>query len=213
METSETLRWKRSPPSDEAALLARARRGDPDAAEALVRASYAEIHRAACHLLGNADDAQDLAHDCFVKALAGLRRFRGQASFRGWLRRILVSLARDRFRARARRPAALPLPPELEQAAAGLAEARAGGAEVARLVEGALRALPSHLRVPLVLRALEGWGYDEIARACGVTAATARTQVMKARRRLHASLDARLEQGERGARGAPGAPGGGEERS
>jgi RNA polymerase sigma-70 factor (ECF subfamily) len=208
METKKTLRLKRPIPfgalADEHALLASARRGDPAASESLVRAHYAEIHRAAWHLLGNADDAQDLAQDCFVKALSGLRRFRGEASIRGWLRRILVHLARDRFRARGRRQEHAALPFEVAELAelAGLERARpsssppveAGRAELSLLVDRALRAMPSNLRVPLVLRAIEGWSYDEIARACGVTAATARTQVMKARRRLHGRIGALLEE-------------------
>lgn len=192
METHQNLRLKRPPTSDdERALLALARRGDERAADRLVRSHYAEIHRAACHLLGNADDAQDLTQDCFVKALGGLRRYRGEGSFRGWLRRILVHLAHDRYRLRARRPAAPAGAGDEEPPASGAgrpapsAASLAGRAEIARLVDAAVAALPPNLRVPLVLRAIEGWSYEEIAQACEVTPATARTQVMKARRRLH----------------------------
>lgn len=194
METHQNLRLKRpSTSDDERALLALARRGDEGAADRLVRSHYAEIQRAAGHLLGNADDAQDLTQDCFVKALGGLRRYRGEGSFRGWLRRILVHLAHDRYRARARRPRlAAPGFEADEQAPTGGAErpspsaaSLAGRAELTRLVDAAVAALPPNLRVPLVLRAVEGWSYEEIAEACGVTPATARTQVMKARRRLH----------------------------
>ena len=198
MKTREHLRLKRPPTSDdERALLLRARRGDAEASGELVRTHYEEIHRAACHLLGNPDDALDLAQDCFVKALVGLRSFRGEASIRGWLRRILVHLARDRFRTRARRPEEAPLPAELRARTQVSPPAAAGRAETRRMVDEAVRALPPFLRVPLVLRAIEGWSYEEVAAATGVTAATARTQVMKARRRLHRRIGRLLEEGER----------------
>lgn len=196
METRKPLRLKRIVPEDELALLARARAGDGGAVDDLVRAHYPDILRAACHLLGNADDGADLAQDCFVKALAGLRRTDGQGSLRAWLRCILVHLARDRFRARARRPSARSIAARDDDfpAPAPGPDSAAGRAELSRLVEAAIEELPSHLRVPLVLRAVEGWSYEEIAAACGVTPATARTQVMKARRRLHGRIGGLFEE-------------------
>ena len=57
----------------------------------------------------------------------------------------------------------------------------------------AVQALPSNLRIPLVLRVQEGLAYAEIPAATGVTPATARTQVMKARRALQRMLAPYLE--------------------
>ena len=180
---------------DDRSLVEQAQRGDAGACEALVRVHYPDIQRVACQLLGNAEDGADLAQDCFVRAWTALADFRGQAqSFRGWLRRILVHLARDRYRRRARRPAdeaVIVDPPARRSAAPGF---RLDRAELRRAVDGAVERLPVHLRVPLVLRAIEGWSYEDVAEATGVTPATARTQVMKARRRLHRALGGLLEE-------------------
>ena len=202
MKTRTDLRWKRPLPhvpplslDEEEGLLRQVRAGDAAASEALVRAFYPEVHRVACQLAGNPEDGADLAQDCFVRAWRGLAGYRGgQGRFRGWLRSIVVHLARDRFRTRARRPATLDVPADVASRPGSAPWEAADRSELRSRVERAIQGLPQHLRVPLVLRAIEGWSYDDVAAATGVTPATARTQVMKARRRLHQTIGALLEQ-------------------
>jgi len=172
---------------EESALVARAERGDAEAFEALVRAHYARIHRTAFRLVGNHEDAEDLAQDCFVRAQRSFRWYRGQGALAGWLRRILVHLARDRFRAVARRPASRLLTEDLARSD-GDATTELGRREFEGLLRRSVDELPERLRLPLVLRTMEGLSYEEVARACGVTPATARTQVMQARRELRRRL-------------------------
>lgn len=115
-----------------------------------------------------------------MRAFRSLRFFRG-GSFEGWLRRILVHLARDRYRAQGRRPE----PVLLERESVGREPHESlEERELARLVADALLALPEPQRLALSLRTREGLEYDEIAAQTGVTAETARTRVMKARRGL-----------------------------
>lgn len=192
----------------EARRIEAARGGDREAFDGLVRDHYGPVYATAFRLIGNHEDAEDLAQECFARAYGALAWYRHDGPFAAWLRRIVVHLAHDRFRAAGRRPEShgVPLEPgrraaraehsatsprgEREPAlAAGLTPAsQAGAQELTRLLGEALRRLPAHLRIPLVLRTLEGLDYDEIARATGVTPATARTQVMKARRALRRLL-------------------------
>ena len=76
----------------------------------------------------------------------------------------------------------------------GRAEAR----ELARSLADALGALAAPLRVALLLRTREGLEYAEIGTLTGVTAETARTRVMKARKRLHERIASAFEDGEDG---------------
>ncbi len=170
--------------TEELALVERAQAGDAQAYDALVRRHYPAIHATSFHLVGNPEDAEDLAQECFVRACRSLHWYRGDGAFGGWLRRILVHLARDRYRARGRHPANESI--EAERAAApGVGPVRElGRREFARLLAEAVQRLPVHLRIPLVLRTLDGLDYEAVSRATGVKAATARTQVMKARREL-----------------------------
>ena len=169
-------------------LIARAQGGDRVAFEGLVQAHYAKVYASAFHLLANHEDAEDLAQDCFVRAQRGLSFFRGESSFPAWLRRILVHLVHDRFRARGRGPRSSELDIDSLPGKRPGPHERTGARELKLLMMRAIEALPDHLRIAFVLRTQEALSYAEISAACGVTEATARTQVMKARKALHASL-------------------------
>lgn len=170
----------------ERALVARAATGERAAQEALLRRHYAAVHASAFRLVGNPEDAEDLAQECFVRAFRSLGLYRGEGPFLGWLRRILVHLAQDRFRLRGRAPEADPLPLDVAggEEPGRVLEQR----ELARVVAEALARLGAPLRTALLLRTREGLEYEQIGELTGVTPATARTRVMKARRALERLL-------------------------
>jgi RNA polymerase sigma factor (sigma-70 family) len=89
----------------EAALVERARQGDPDAFETLVLAYQSLAFRTAFLIAGDAADAEEAAQDGFVKAHRALGRFRSGEPFRPWLLTIVANEARNRRRARGRRTA------------------------------------------------------------------------------------------------------------
>ena len=171
-----------SPDQAELERIARARAGERGAQEELLRAHYARVHATAFRLVGNPEDAEDLAQECFVRAFRSLAFYRADGSFAGWLRRILVHLAQDHFRSHGKRPEPAPLPGELSggREPHGLAEGR----ELGRVLADALQALAAPLRIALLLRTREGLEYAEIGGMTGVTPETARTRVMKARKLL-----------------------------
>lgn len=160
----------------------RARAGDQAALEGLLRHHYPRIHALAFRLLGNPEDAEDLAQECFVRAFRSLAHYRGEGSFAGWLRRILVHLAQDRYRSQGQRPEPMAL--TSEHAGGGDPHTQLEGRELRLTVADAVQSLAVPLRTALLLRTREGLGYEEIAALTGVTAETVRTRVMKARKVL-----------------------------
>jgi RNA polymerase sigma-70 factor (ECF subfamily) len=82
----------------EAQLIREARAGDGDAWEALTRQHQEPVFRLAYLLLGDSDDAQDVAQEAFVRAYYQLSRFRDGLSLRPWLMRIASRLAQNRHR-------------------------------------------------------------------------------------------------------------------
>jgi RNA polymerase sigma factor (sigma-70 family) len=90
-------------PLDEQQLVARAKRGELDAYEEIVRAHQTVAFRTAWVITGSADEAEEAAQDAFVKAHAALPRFRSGAPFRPWLLAIVSNEARNRARAAGRR--------------------------------------------------------------------------------------------------------------
>jgi RNA polymerase sigma-70 factor (ECF subfamily) len=148
--------------TDETALLARARAGDADAVAALISKYVKDVFAVTARLLDDRDLAQDAAQDALVNALKGLKRFRGEASFRTWLLRIAVNAARTVGRKRTRRrevslevvsESAVDLPD-----AATLASQNADVARAAAL----LAKLPEKQRMAVSLRIQQGLSYQEI---------------------------------------------------
>ncbi len=176
-------------------LVAAAQGGDREAFDELVRANFSRVYSIAFRLVGNHEDAEDLAQECFVRAHRSLAHFRGESSLATWLARIVVHQARDRRRRELRGPELV----ALERAAYRATPSSAQPEQVARrreltaTVTDALSGLPQRLRAALVLRVIEGLDYDEVAEITGVRPGTARTQVMKARRVLLRVLGPWLE--------------------
>ncbi len=175
-----------------ATLVRRAQSGDRSAFDALVRAHFIAVYSFLHRLVGNPEDAEDLAQETFVRAQVALERYRSDASFSTWLLRIAHHLAIDhrRLMGRAHRATSFSALDEqvLAHAITNAQPARSSDdvqqRELVRELARSLQRLPERLRAVLVLRALEGRDYDEIGAIIGVRPATARTQVMQARRLL-----------------------------
>jgi RNA polymerase sigma factor (sigma-70 family) len=90
-------------PPQEAQLVARAKRGELDAYEELVRVHQTIAFRTAWVITRSVHDAEEAAQDAFVKAHAALSRFRDGAPFRPWLLAIVANEARNRVRSAGRR--------------------------------------------------------------------------------------------------------------
>ena len=89
-------------------LLPAAVEGDLDAFEALVLRYQSRMVSFARTLLGNPEEAEDLAQEVFVRVFKSLRGFRGQSSFRTWLYTVAVNVSRTRHDKRTRQQPARP---------------------------------------------------------------------------------------------------------
>ena len=88
--------------TDDAALIERCRAGDIAAFEPLVEKYRQRVWRLAYNVLRDREEAWDVAQEAFVRAWQALPNFRGQSAFYTWLFRIVMNVASDRARARAR---------------------------------------------------------------------------------------------------------------
>jgi RNA polymerase sigma-70 factor (ECF subfamily) len=151
-------------PPEDLELLARARAGDQDAFEGLVRLHTPQLYRLLTRMLGSATAAEDVLQECFIRAWRGLPSFRAEARFSTWLYRIAVNEA-NRFLARESRRELLPFDdvllevPDLGAQTAELAEA----GELREKLEQLLAELPAHYRAAVVLRDVEGFSNEEAA--------------------------------------------------
>jgi RNA polymerase sigma factor (sigma-70 family) len=175
-----------SRPLDEAALVARAKRGDAAAYEELVRMYQDIAFRTACVIVRNASDAEEAAQDGFVKAYRALGRFREGSPIRPWLLRIVANDARTRRRAAGRR-AGLWLRAAAEEVSGGAApspEATVLSAERRDALVSALTALREEDREVIGCRFLVGLSERETAAALGLRHGTVKSRTARALARL-----------------------------
>ena len=87
----------------DAAAVAQARAGNPDAFRVLVERHSHSVFRLAFRMTGNEHDAEDLVQETFLRAYRQLAKFDGRASFGTWLYRVAANCSLDLIRARKRR--------------------------------------------------------------------------------------------------------------
>jgi RNA polymerase sigma factor (sigma-70 family) len=169
-------------------LVERARRGDPDAFEALVLAYGSLAFRTAFVIAGDASDAEEAAQDAFVKAHRALGRFRSGEPFRPWLLSIVANEARNRRRARGRR-AALTLRAAAQPGAAGEDPADAAlGTERRERLLAAVEGLRDDDRDVLACRYFLDLSEEETAAALGIPRGTVKSRTHRALVRLQEEL-------------------------
>src|ERR671931_1657133 len=83
-------------------LLAACRRGDRDAFEEVVRRTHRHVYTQALRLVGDPQEAEDVAQEAYLRVYRGLAGFRGDAQFETWLYRIVSNAAMSHLRKRRR---------------------------------------------------------------------------------------------------------------
>lgn len=184
-------------PSDDQALLARAREGDIDAFAEIVRRYEHRVRSVLFRLLDDQRDVEEATQDCFVQAWRNLDRFRGDAAVFTWLYRIAVNEALARLRRKPLPTTDIDEAPERALPAADASEEPQAAAESGELDEflaRRIRTLEPEYRVPLVLRDVVGLSNEEVAAILDLSVAAAKSRIHRARMRIREEL-VRWEQG------------------
>ena len=176
-------------PALDRSLIDRARSGDLDAFESIVRARMDAVYRLTAAILGDEADARDAAQETFVAAWRELPKLRDPQRFEAWLQRVAVNASRMTLRARGRRRVR-EIPSSEVVALASHAAADHGPATDAARLDLALRRLDVDERAILVLHHLEGRPLAEIADVLGIPIGTAKSRLFHARRALETALRA-----------------------
>lgn len=178
--------------TDEAAVIARVRAGDPEAYAELVRAHTGIALRAAA-ALGAGADAEDVVQQAFVKAYCGLGRFKEGSAFKPWFMSIVANETRNTVRAAMRRntlagrEAALveaePVIPESADPAVATLESERRG-----VLAAALEKLSEEHRLVVTYRYLLEMDERETAQALGWPRGTVKSRLNRALRKLERLL-------------------------
>jgi RNA polymerase sigma factor (sigma-70 family) len=164
----------------DAAVLARAQRGDMAAFATLYARFGQPCYGLALRLTGHVAQAEDLVQEVFLKLIETIRSYRGHAPFGAWLKRMTVNAAIDHLR-RDRRFA--DVDPEAMFAAMESHELQPAQSLDAHTL---LRRLPARARAVVVLHEIEGYTHTEIAELFGQSESYSKSVLMRAMQRLHA---------------------------
>jgi len=191
--------------SQDRELVASCRTGDPGAFARLVRLHEGMVFNLAARLLGDPEEARDVAQEVFLQVYRMLGRFEARSTLKTWIYRIAVNQCHNRRRFWHRR--GRDRQEALDEGVAGSARGAAEGAgsspfeevrrrERARCVQAALLELSFEHRSVLVLREVEGLTCGEVARALGVPEGTVKSRLSRAREAMRLRLLGRVEEGQ-----------------
>jgi RNA polymerase sigma factor (sigma-70 family) len=168
---------------DEPTLIRHAANGDAAAWEALMRLHQEPVFRLAYLLLGDPDDAADIAQDSFLRAWKYLKRFDSARPFRPWLLSITANLARNRRRSAGRYLAALVRAFRDEPTSLRVEEKSAQNLEAHELWRAVRHLNPSDQQI-IYLRYFLELSVDETAQVLQVAEGTVKSRLNRAIEKL-----------------------------
>jgi RNA polymerase sigma-70 factor (ECF subfamily) len=187
--------------SDERILITQSQQGDPTAFEELVIKYQREVFAIALGMLGDYDDAKDVAQDAFVQAYKAIRAFQGKSKFSTWLISITINLCRHRRRWWGQRKkhiaGSLDEPIENEEGSmtrqiadtAPISSEKAIHTEERTQMIKALKALDKTSRTIIVLRDIQDLSYEEIAKVLHCRTGTVKSRLNRARLKLKSLVE------------------------
>jgi RNA polymerase sigma-70 factor (ECF subfamily) len=183
----------------DAELVRRCLRGESGCYDDLVRKYQRQVYSLLYRMVGNADDADDLVQETFVRAYNALDTFRQDASFLTWLYKIASNRSIDLIRARQSKGAASldeemdsgrePAAPERESSP----EAAAVRGSVSEVVHHQIINLPERYRRVVLMRHVADMSIEEIATELQMPTGTVKTHLFRAREMLRDRLRPVLE--------------------
>lgn len=179
---------------DDQQLVQQSLSGDTLSFNQLVDRYQSRAYGLCVRMLGDADQAADVAQDAFISAYRHLPGLRGE--FRPWLMRIVANACRDVLRSQKRRPSvSLDMTTDDDEAPAlQIADTTAGPEEqllrreMQQTIATALFTIPADQREVIVLSDIEGLSYQEIADITGINIGTVKSRLNRARMRLRELL-------------------------
>ena len=179
--------------SDLGDLVRRARLGDRQAQEEIIRAFESRVLRLAHQMMGNRADAEDVAQEAFLQLFRRLDRLDSERDPTGWVVRVTIHMCWDHL-GRRRRRAEDPLAETVQASDATGPAARARQAEQREILRRSLQILAPRERAVFILHEVDGEEVAAIARTLRIHRITVRRHLSQARQRLRAHLAERYPQ-------------------
>ena len=174
--------------------LRRAQKGDAQAFEMLVTPHEQMLWRVCWHYTHHQEDAADCLQEAMLKAWRAIKTSRGECSLSTWLYRIAATVCLDFLRKQKR----LPPTESADELADDEGFTPVDGSptpdeavirqESANHIRAAIDSLPAEMRTAIILYALQGFGYEEIAEVTKTAVGTVKSRINRARQKIAAYL-------------------------
>jgi len=187
-------------------LMLRVQEGNSASFDLLVERYRVRLFNYLFRLVGNRDDAEEIAQEAFVKAYIHAEKYKTIAKFSTWLYTIATNLVRNRMRSLSRKPKIFSLwskgryDGEEEKPLDILdpqrsPEDKMNDSELSEIINQAIEKIPEKYRTSFVLREINQLSYEEIAAVTGLKLGTVRSRINRARNFFRQILEPILEKG------------------
>ncbi len=167
--------------NDDFSLIKRFIDGDGSTFQLLVRKHKEKVRNIIYLTIGSSSSVDDIAQETFITVYKNLKHFRFESQFTTWLYRITVNKCKDHLRRMNVRKIFLPIKEAADEQGDKLdVESK----DVSNIVMDAIAELPAKLRVPLTLKDIEGFSYQEISETLQCEMGTVKSRIFRAREGL-----------------------------
>lgn len=176
-------------PLSEERVIAACKQGDREAFRQLFETYKDKVFSIAVYSFGgDVTAATDVSQQVFLKLMTTIGQFRGESAFTTWLYRLVVNACTDEQRKRRRFLPFSEWMPSHKSGDRPAPEKRYARMELSDSVQGAIQELSPKLRMPILLKYVEGLSYEEIAEVMGCSKGTVASRL----NRGHQSLSKKL---------------------
>ena len=170
---------------DDFSLIQRFIEGDESTFRTLVQRHKDKIRNIIYLTLNSSDSVDDIAQDVLITTYKNLKNFRFESQFSTWLYRITVNKCKDHLRKVKIRSIFTPIKDgENDPSYVPSMEHK----DISEIVNKAISKLPEKLRLPLLLKDIEGLSYQEISEAVSCEIGTVKSRIFRAREGLRELL-------------------------
>lgn len=187
---------------NEKELVNKARDGDIEAFEFLIHEYQKKVFNIAYRMIGNYDDASELAQEVFIKAYKSIRNFKGDSSFSTWIYKVTTNVCLDEIRKRKNKKV-ISLDEEIEykdgEVKRQIKDERPSpekileNKQVRKAVEDSINELADDFKTVIVLRDVQGFSYEEISKMIDCPQGTVKSRINRARQSLKQILKGKKE--------------------
>lgn len=153
--------------------------------EELYRRFSSKMYAVCFRYSNNADDAQDLLQEGFIKVYRNLHRFRAEGSFEGWIRRVFVNTSIEHYR---KKSIALSRVSEKEESTIEDADISALDNLAQKDILNIIQELSPGYKTVFNLYVVEGYSHKEIGELLGISEGTSKSQLARAKSLLQKKI-------------------------